>query len=65
MTYRDEVSHSSLEKRERPELLMEIVEDGPLKGTTSVRRVLFLMKGGVEYKNRPQAVIPVDMGVRP
>src|ERR687884_483921 len=41
-----------------------IALDGdPLKDITAVRRVVFVMKGGVVYKNVPRSAIPVYAGV--
>ena len=37
----------------------------PLKDITSVRRVVFVMKGGVVYKNVARAAIPNYAGVTP
>jgi len=43
-----------------------IALDGdPLKDITSVRRVVFVMKGGVVYKNAARGAIPVYAGVHP
>jgi imidazolonepropionase-like amidohydrolase len=43
-----------------------IALDGdPLKDITAVRRVVFVMKGGVVYKNAARAALPVNSGVRP
>src|SRR5713226_4346501 len=43
-----------------------IALDGdPLKDITAVRRVVFVMKGGVVYKNVPRKAIPVYAGVQP
>jgi imidazolonepropionase-like amidohydrolase len=43
-----------------------IALDGdPLKDITAVRRVVFVMKGGVVYKNVSRAAIPVYAGVTP
>ena len=43
-----------------------IALDGdPLKDITAVRRVAFVMKGGVVYKNVPRAAIPTYAGVQP
>jgi imidazolonepropionase-like amidohydrolase len=43
-----------------------IALDGdPLKDITAVRRVVFVMKGGVVYKNSARGVIPAYAGVRP
>ena len=43
-----------------------IALDGdPLKDITAVRRVVFVMKGGVVYKNAARAAIPVYAGVEP
>ncbi|PYT03030.1 MAG: amidohydrolase [Acidobacteria bacterium] len=43
-----------------------IALDGdPLKDITSVRRVVFVMKGGIVYKNAAWGVIPVYAGVQP
>jgi len=37
----------------------------PLKDITAVRRVVFVMKGGVVYKNVPRGAIPTYTGVQP
>ncbi|HZB43970.1 MAG TPA: amidohydrolase family protein, partial [Pyrinomonadaceae bacterium] len=43
-----------------------IALDGdPLKDITAVRRVVFVMKGGVVYKNAARAALPANSGVRP
>jgi imidazolonepropionase-like amidohydrolase len=43
-----------------------IALDGdPLKDITAVRRVTFVMKGGVVYKNVPRGAIPTYAGVQP
>jgi imidazolonepropionase-like amidohydrolase len=43
-----------------------IALDGdPLKDITAVRRVVFVMKGGVVYKNVPHGAIPTYAGVQP
>jgi imidazolonepropionase-like amidohydrolase len=43
-----------------------IALDGdPLKDITAVRRVVFVMKGGIVYKNAPRTAIPLYAGVRP
>jgi imidazolonepropionase-like amidohydrolase len=43
-----------------------IALDGdPVKDITAVRRVVFVMKGGIVYKNVSRAVIPVYAGVQP
>ena len=43
-----------------------IALDGdPLKDITAVRRVVFVMKGGVVYKNVPREAIPNYAGVQP
>ncbi len=43
-----------------------IALDGdPLKDITAVRRVTFVMKGGVVYKNIPRGAIPTYAGVQP
>lgn len=43
-----------------------IALDGdPLKDVTAVRRVVFVMKGGVVYKNSARGVIPTHAGVQP
>ena len=43
-----------------------IALDGdPLKDITAVRRVVFVMKGGVVYKNIPHGAIPTYTGVQP
>jgi len=43
-----------------------IALDGdPAKDITAVRRVVFVMKGGVVYKNVPRGAIPVYADVHP
>jgi imidazolonepropionase-like amidohydrolase len=43
-----------------------IALDGdPLKDITAVRRVTFVMKGGIVYKNVPRGTLPTDAGLRP
>ncbi len=41
------------------------LEGDPLKDITAVRRVTFVMKGGVVYKNVAEAAIPTDSSSRP
>jgi imidazolonepropionase-like amidohydrolase len=50
-----------------PGLQADIIAlDGdPLKDITAVRRVVFVMKGGIVYKNSPGGVIPASGDVRP
>ena len=50
-----------------PGLQADIIAlDGdPLKDITAVRRVVFVMKGGVVYKNAAHAATPVHAGVVP
>ncbi len=50
-----------------PELQADVIAlDGdPVKDITAVRRVVFVMKGGVVYKNVPRGAIPVYAGVQP
>ena len=50
-----------------PGLQADIIAlDGdPLKDITAVRRVVFVMKGGVVYKNVPRTAIPAFAGVQP
>ena len=50
-----------------PGLQADIIAlDGdPLKDITAVRRVVFVMKGGIVYKNVPRSAIPVYAGVQP
>jgi imidazolonepropionase-like amidohydrolase len=43
-----------------------IALDGdPLKDITAVRRVVFVMKGGIVYKNVPRGAVPTYAGVKP
>lgn len=50
-----------------PGLQADIIalEGDPLKDITAVRRVVFVMKGGVVYKNVAREAIPVYAGVEP
>jgi len=50
-----------------PGLQADIIAlDGdPLKDITAVRRVVFVMKGGIVYKNSARGAIPVYAGVQP
>jgi len=50
-----------------PGLQADIIAlDGdPLKDIMAVRRVVFVMKGGVVYKNVPSSAIPVYAGIQP
>src|SRR4029077_7007152 len=50
-----------------PGLQADIIAlDGdPLKDITAVRRVVFVMKGGVVFKNVSRGAIPVYAGVQP
>jgi imidazolonepropionase-like amidohydrolase len=50
-----------------PGLQADIIAlDGdPLKDITAVRRVVFVMKGGVVYKNVPRSAIPRYAGIEP
>jgi imidazolonepropionase-like amidohydrolase len=50
-----------------PGLQADIIAlDGdPLKDITAVRRVVFVMKGGIVYKNVARGAIPVYGGVQP
>ena len=50
-----------------PGLQADIIAlDGdPLRGITAVRRVVFVMKGGIVYKNVAREAIPVYAGVQP
>ena len=41
------------------------VDGDPLKDITSVRRVVFVMKAGVVYKNVARGAIPAYAGVQP
>jgi imidazolonepropionase-like amidohydrolase len=41
------------------------VDGDPLKDITSVRRVVFVMKGGMVYKNVQRGAIPAYAGVQP
>jgi hypothetical protein len=55
------------ERGARPGLQADIIAlDGdPLKDITAVRRVVFVMKGGIVYKNVARGAIPVYAGVQP
>jgi imidazolonepropionase-like amidohydrolase len=44
---------------------MIALDGDPLKDITAVRRVVFVMKGGIVYKNVARAAIPVYAGVQP
>ncbi len=50
-----------------PGLQADIIglDGDPLKDITAVRRVVFVMKGGIVYKNTPRGAIPAFAGVRP
>lgn len=50
-----------------PRLEADIIAlDGdPLKDITAVRRVVFVMKGGIVYKNTSRGPVPVYAGVKP
>jgi len=50
-----------------PGLQADIIAlDGdPLKDIAAVRRVVFVMKGGIVYKNVARGAIPVCAGVQP
>jgi imidazolonepropionase-like amidohydrolase len=50
-----------------PGLQADIIAlDGdPIKDITAVRRVVFVMKGGVVYKNLARGAIPIYVGVQP
>jgi imidazolonepropionase-like amidohydrolase len=50
-----------------PGLQADIIAlDGdPLKDIAAVRRVVFVMKGGVVYKNVSRSAIPAYAGVQP
>jgi len=50
-----------------PGLQADIIalEGDPLKDITAVRRVVFVMKGGVVYKNVARGAIPLYAGVQP
>jgi len=37
----------------------------PLKDITAVRRVAFVMKGGIVYQNAARGTVPADTGLRP
>ena len=41
------------------------IEGDPLKDITAVRRVVFVMKGGVVYKNVTRNAIPAYAGIQP
>jgi imidazolonepropionase-like amidohydrolase len=41
------------------------IDGDPLKDISAVRRVVFVMKGGVVYKNAARGAIPVYAGVQP
>ena len=44
---------------------MIALDGDPLKDITAVRRVVFVMKGGLVYKNVSRGTIPVYAGVAP
>jgi imidazolonepropionase-like amidohydrolase len=50
-----------------PGQLADIIAlDGdPLKDITAVRRVVFVMKGGIVYRNATRGAIPISAGVKP
>jgi imidazolonepropionase-like amidohydrolase len=50
-----------------PGLQADIIalDGNPLKDITAVRRVVFVMKGGVVYKNVARGAIPIYAGVQP
>jgi imidazolonepropionase-like amidohydrolase len=50
-----------------PGLQADIIglDGDPVKDITAVRRVLFVMKGGIVYKNAVRSAIPVYAGVQP
>jgi imidazolonepropionase-like amidohydrolase len=41
------------------------LDGDPLKDITAVRRVVFVMKGGIVYKNAARGAIPVYAGAQP
>jgi len=41
------------------------VDGNPLKDISAVRRVVFVMKGGIVYKNSARSAVPVNAGVQP
>jgi imidazolonepropionase-like amidohydrolase len=41
------------------------IDGDPLKDITAVRNVVFVMKGGIVYKNVARGVIPRYAGVEP
>ena len=41
------------------------LDGDPLKDITAVRRVVFVMKGGIVYKNTARGAIPSYAGVQP
>jgi imidazolonepropionase-like amidohydrolase len=41
------------------------LDGDPLKDITAVRRVVFVMKGGIVYKNAARGAIPVYEDVQP
>jgi imidazolonepropionase-like amidohydrolase len=50
-----------------PGLQADIIalDGNPVKDITAVRRVVFVMKGGIVYKNAARGAIPVYRGVQP
>jgi len=44
---------------------MIALDGDPLKDITAVRRVVFVMKGGIVYKNVARSAIPAYAGVQP
>ena len=41
------------------------LDGNPLTDITAVRRVVFVMKGGIVYKNAARGAIPVYAGIQP
>ena len=59
-----ELNEAMIVSRERASDVIALDGDS-VKDITAVRRVVFVMKGGVVYKNVARGAIPVYAGVQP